>query len=400
MATARIKAQVKPELLVWARETAGYAPEEAAKKLKVTTERLLAWESGENPPTITQLRNMARVYGRPLSVFYLQEVPTTFMAIRDFRRLPGDGLRRYSPGLTLEVRAAQQRRELALELLADLDEKPVRFTLTARLDDDPEATGAGIREALGIAYDEQRQWRDARTAFNNWRMRIEALGVLVFQMTRVEADEVSGFALAEERLPVVAVNRKNAFNRRTFSLLHEFAHLMLRLSGVSDLDEDAERPPEDQRVEVFCNHVAAAALMPQDRLVSEPAVEAHRRVRREWSDDDISVLATTYSVSREAVLRRLLTFGLTTQRFYRTKRAQYTEEFLAQQERQRERLSGEAFRRNPPREAISTIGRPFVRLVLDNYYQDRITLSDVSSYLGVRVKHFPRIEQAVGNGTA
>ncbi len=95
-----------------------------------------------------------------------------------------------------------------------------------------------------------------------------------------------------------------------------------------------------------------------------------------------------------------MTFGLTTQAFYRTKRAQYNEAFLAQQARARERLKNQDFRRNPPAEAVSTIGKPFVRLVLDNYYQDRITLSDVSSYLGVRVKHFPRIEQAVGNGIA
>jgi Zn-dependent peptidase ImmA (M78 family) len=399
MTTARIKAQVKPALLVWGRETAGYGPEEAAKKLNVTIERLLAWERGENPPTIAQLRNMARIYRRPLSVFYLQEVPTTFMAMHDFRRLPGGGPRRYSPGLTLEVRAAQQRRELALELLEDLGEEPLPFTFTATLEDDPEATGERIREVLDVTYNVQRQWRDPRIAFNNWRMRIEALDALVFQMTRVEADEVSGLALAEELLPVIAVNRKTSFTRRTFSLLHEFTHLMLRLSGVSDLDVDAERPPEDQRVEVFCNRVAAAALMPQGQVLSEPRIQAHRRDRDVWNDDDISDLATIYSVSREALLRRLLTFGLTTQQFYRTKRAQYNEEFLAQQRRQRERQKGQDFRRNPPRDAISTIGKPFVRLVLDNYYQDRITLRDVSSYLGVRVKHFPRIEQAIGNET-
>jgi len=400
MTTVHIRAQVKPELLVWARETAGYIPEEAAKKLKVTHERLLAWERGEKPPTITQLRNMARVYRRPLSVFYLQELPTTFMVMRDFRRLPGDGMRRYSPGLTLEMRAAQQRRELALELLDDLDEEPPRFTLSATLEDDPEVIGERIREALGITYDVQRQWHDARIAFSHWRLRIEALGALVFQMTHVEADEVSGFAIAEELLPVLAVNRKNTFNRRSFSLLHEFAHLMLRLSGVSDLDVDADRPPEEQRVEVFCNRVAAAALLPRPQILSERTVETHRRDRPEWNDEDISDLATTYGVSRETVLRRLLTFGLTTRHFYRTKRAQYNEEFLAQQERERERRKGQDFRRNPPREVISTCGEPFVRLVLDNYDQDRITLRDVSSYLGVRVKHFSRIEQAIGNGTA
>ena len=44
------------------------------------------------------------------------------------------------------------------------------------------------------------------------------------------------------------------------------------------------------------------------------------------------------------------------------------------------------------------MGKPFVRVVLNNYYQDRLTLSDVSRYLGLRVKHMPRLEQFVGFG--
>jgi Zn-dependent peptidase ImmA (M78 family) len=43
---------------------------------------------------------------------------------------------------------------------------------------------------------------------------------------------------------VIAVNRKDPPTRRTFSLLHEFAHLMVRISGVSDLEADAKRPPK------------------------------------------------------------------------------------------------------------------------------------------------------------
>ena len=37
-------------------------------------------------------------------------------------------------------------------------------------------------------------------------------------------------------------------------------------------------------------------------------------------------------------------------------------------------------------------------MVLNNYYQDRITLNDVSSYLGLRVRHVPKIEQTLGLG--
>jgi Zn-dependent peptidase ImmA (M78 family)/DNA-binding XRE family transcriptional regulator len=396
----RVRALVRHDVLTWARESAGYAVEEAAKKLQVKPERLASWEreSDENRPTINQLRKMATVYKRPLSVFYLQEVPKTFQVLRDFRRLPGDGLRRYSPELISEMRFAQQRRELALDLISELDETPIPFPLSTSLGADPEALATTIRRQLKISYPLQVKWRDPRIAFNTWRAHMEALGVLVFQMDRVPPDEVSGFAISEEILPVIAINRKKTpFSRRSFSLLHEFAHLMLRQSGVSDLDVDASRPPEDQRVEVFCNQVAAAALMPRERFLSEDRLQS-RSGRSEWGDDEIEEMANVYSVSREAVVRRLLTFNRTSESFYRRKRAQYKAEREARRAREKAKFQEQEYRRNPPRDAVSNFGKPFIRLVLNNYYQDRITLSDVSSYLGLRVRHVPKIEQTVGLG--
>ena len=142
-------------------------------------------------------------------------------------------------------------------------------------------------------------------------------------MGRISPDEVSGFAISEDILPVIAISRKRTpFNRRTFSLLHEFSHLMLRQSGVSDLDVDASRPPEDQRVEVSCNHVAAATLMPRERFLAEDILQ-WRSGRAEWDDREIEELAKVYSVSREAVVRRLVTFDRTSASFYRRKRNQY-----------------------------------------------------------------------------
>ena len=45
-----------------------------------------------------------------------------------------------------------------------------------------------------------------------------------------------------------------------------------------------------------------------------------------------------------------------------------------------------------PRRAVRTLGQPFIRLILDAYYNDRITTSDLSEYIGVRIKHIPDIE--------
>lgn len=396
-----VRAKVRPAILTWARESAGFTEDAAAKKLNVKPERLLAWEAKDDDlyPTIIQLRNMARIYKRPLAVFYLQEVPLGFLVMRDFRRLPGTGLRSHSPELTLEIRSAQQRRELALELFQEIGDLPSAFDLSASIDEDPEVIGERIRSTLGIAHDLQRKWHDPRVGFNTWREKIEALGVLIFQMTSVQSDEVSGFAFHAAQLPVIAVNKKDVFSRRTFGLLHEFTHLLIGQPGISDLEVDERRSPEDQRIEVFCNRVASAALMPQAHFLNEPIMVAPHG-KEDWSDAEISELASIFSVSREAIVRRLLTFGRTSTGFYQRKKEQYYREYVERKDRERKQQQEKKrkFRTNPPRDTVNAIGKPFVRVVLNNYYQDRLTLSDVSRYLGLRVKHMRRLEQFAGFG--
>jgi len=336
MAT-RVKALVKPALITWARESAGFGIADAAARLKVDEAQLVDWEdpNGENSPSIPQLRKMAALFKRPLAVFFLDEAPQGFMVMRDLRRLPGTGARHYSPALQMEIRAANERRELALELVADLAEEPSKFALSATDKEDPEVVGARIRTVLGVTAQLQDGWKDAegRAGFNAWRSRIEAAGVLVFQTVRFTTDEASGFAISADKLPVIAVNRKDPLTRRTFSLLHELAHLMLHLSGVSDLETDESRPPEDQKIEVFCNQVAAAALVPKDDLLAHSLVKAHAKNASDWSDAEIAELARRFNVSREALLRRLLTFGMTKNQFYQSKRAQYIAEYLARQKK-------------------------------------------------------------------
>jgi len=391
-----VRANIKPALLTWARESLGFSLAGAAKRLNVAEDRLKSWEVGEERPTINQLRKMTEVYKRPLAVFFLPEPPKGFQVMKDFRRMPGTIAGLYSPQLLLEVRRAQERRQLALDLLAEIDEKPKPFTLKTELTDDPEQISARIRKALGILYEHQISWRDERAGFNSWRSMIEAVGVLVFQATHVDVGEMRSFCLAESEQPVIVINRKDFPSARAFSLLHEFVHLMLRLSGLCDIEEVDDRPPEEQRVEIFCNRVAAATLMPRDRLLSEDLVITHGVQSIAWTYDEIQELAKRYSVSRESLVRRLLTLGRTTDDFYRKIRAELLAEIQMLKERKKQQAEELEYRRNPPREAISDLGRPFVGLVMMNYYQDRLTLSEVSEHLGVRVRHVPRVQEFMG----
>ena len=75
-------AQINPQILTWARETAGLSIEDAAKKVGLSktksqtpAERLRSLESGDVEPSFSVLQKMAQKYRRPLVVFYLEQPP-------------------------------------------------------------------------------------------------------------------------------------------------------------------------------------------------------------------------------------------------------------------------------------------------------------------------------------
>lgn len=394
MAQQTVRALVKPDILIWARETAGFGVSEVAAASGLS--KVADWESGTTKPTINQLRTLAQKYKRPLSVFYLQERPVGFQVIRDFRRFAGTAPPQLSPKLTLAIRAAQERRELALELLDSMGESPKELSLIAHLDENPEEVGAKARALLKVTEATQRGWRNTREAFNGWRAAIEALDVLVFQLDKIEPDEASGFAINGGAVPVIAVNRSDVPARRVFTLLHEFAHLLVQSSGISEYYMDVFRPPEEQRIEIWCNAVAAATVLPSAMFLSDEVVRAHDRNTHHWSNEEIEAIASSFCTSRIVIVRRLLTLGLTDQTFYKSKEAQYATEYRKERAKQKAQNKEKEFKgRNMPNEAFSLLGRNFVQLVLAPYHSDRITLRDVSAYLGLKTKHIPNVEYAL-----
>lgn len=386
----RIFATVKPDILVWARTSAGFTIEAAAKALKLDESVLLKWEAGEEElPSVPQLRNLAGLYKRPLAALYLQEVPLRFQVLSDLRRPVVGEDRSYSPALTHEIRSAQQRRELAIELRAELDEPVEPYPFVLR-DANTERAASEIRHFLGINVDQIRRFgSDAtgRLGFNTWRIALERSGVLVFQSARISQSEASGFALAYDAMPVVVINRKDVPQRRLFSLIHEFVHIALRESGVSDLKLDGTQVQAPD-IEFRCNAIASAALMPREAVLEE--LDEALAGRDELTDEVIVRVARRFGVSRPALLIRLINQGRASWNFYFEKIAQYNAEF----ERDKAaRPPARGMKRNMAQESLSDLGRPFVGLVLGNYHQRRLTLSDVAGYLGIRVKHVETLQR-------
>jgi transcriptional regulator with XRE-family HTH domain len=75
----RIPALVKPELLVWARESAGITSlDQAVDLIGEDSVTLQEWENGHDSPSLTDLRKKGEVYKRPIAVFFLSELNWKF----------------------------------------------------------------------------------------------------------------------------------------------------------------------------------------------------------------------------------------------------------------------------------------------------------------------------------
>ena len=384
-----IPALVKPALLVWARKRSGLGLEEAASKMKLDPPLLQAWEDGTEQPSIAQVRKLGEIYKRPLAVFFLQEPPRDFDAQREFRRLPGVSQQNESPEMRLALRIALFRREAARELYEQLGEPISSFDAQADPSENPERVGARIRQILGVSWETQLTWPTAYAALNAWRAAVERLGILVFQNGDMSVDEMRGISIPHGPLPVILLNSADAPHGRIFTLLHEFAHILLTNAGHETSSLEGQRKPEDQKLERISNRFAAAALLPRAQFLAE--VERYPMVAQGDEEALRRLALRRLKVSPETILRRLVELGRTRAGIYRSMRREW---------QQRSWYSAPQGEGGPPLEVrvIASAGKPFVSLVLDSYRRNAVSSSDVSDYLGMQLKYIGRLAKQLAPG--
>lgn len=350
---------------------------DAASRAGVAEGALLGWETGQARPTLPQLRRLARIYRRPLAFFYLPDAPPRSDALHDFRRgghsLPVEP----SPELTQEIRCAGRRRELMIELSNSLQEEVPLFRLQAQLGDDPEHIGAQLRLALNCSVSAPRGAGDY-AALRAWRGAVEAQGVLVFQASSISLGEMLGFSLFESPLPIIGLNVKQPPRARVFTLLHELAHLMIRVGNVCN--PAAEDWDSTQDVEVFCNRVAGATLVPME-LIRERSSGVRAPAGL------VAELAREWRLGREVVARRMLAAGVIDGREFAEMRPTFTGEYRTP--------SGGSGGPPPHLRVLHGAGYPFARRVMAAYREDLLTVNDVVDCLELRPDHFRALETAI-----
>lgn len=378
------------KVIAWARREGGFAVPRVAKRLQVKVPQVEAWESGARQPTMRQIKLLAGLFQRPLSLFFLPEPPKVVPLAAEYRRLADVVPGHESAELRLAIRHMLARRENALNLMEELREEITEFRLSARLNDNQVDVGNRLRTTAGITIEQQEGWSDAWQAWREWRSALESLGVHVFMFPKVTLQEVRGISLLRTPMPVVAVNTKEFAEARAYTALHEVVHLMLAAAQEETTAlKDTHTPEQWEAVERFAEIAASHALLPEALL--ESAVREADRVGHK-DLESVRRLAWRFKMTPLATATRLRESGYMTWKEYRAWCGKWDDHVARLPKKQ----DGFA---TPVGKTLGRGGRSFAQLVVEALDTNRITSVDASRYLDLKFEHFGKLRERLAAGS-
>jgi Zn-dependent peptidase ImmA (M78 family)/transcriptional regulator with XRE-family HTH domain len=314
-----VRVPVRPEMVTWARERSGLASDALFTRFG----HLEDWERGEKQPTLRQLEDFAKATYTPIGYLFLAEPPDEPLPLPDFRTMGDVQLAGASPNLLDTIYQCQERQEWYRDYSRVRREDPLAFVGSLTPGSDVVAAADGMREFLDFAPGHRGSTWSA--ALRTLADQADSSGVLVMVSgivgsnthRKLNPHEFRGFALADERAPVVFVNGSDTKAAQIFTLAHELVHIWIGQSAVSDADM-LERGSND--TERWCNQVAAEFLLPSADLLDY-------RLNPDDITAELNKLATRFKVSTLVALRRLYDAG-------HFNLAEYRHEYTTEQRRE------------------------------------------------------------------
>ncbi len=371
---------VEPTVLKWAIERSGWSREELIKRLKISSNVLDGWISGEVKPTVRQLEDLANVIKRPLAVFFLPEPPKEKPMPKDYRMLP-DREGKFDKKTILAIRRARRLQNISKELSENLSASLNKLTATVKLTDNPQKIAAKYRKELNFDEEKQTKLKNSYDVFNYLRDLIEDENVLVFQIS-MPVDDARGFTLVDDYPAVIVVNSKDLIEARIFTLMHEFGHVLLNESGIS-MPENALFVKKAEAVEKWCNDFATSFLLPEDIAKREFS----QRKSSLTDTKTLNSLSRTYKVSKAMLLYNIHRLNFISKSQYEA----VLDRYKPQIDKPKEKSKQTGFAQKADKKCLNEKGQKFVSLVSNNVEKGFITHSDALDYLSIKAKNLDKV---------
>ena len=301
MASVKLE-NIKPELLRWAFERAGFSEEEAKNMFP----KLADWLAGVKFPTISQLQNFASKFHTPFGFLFLNQPPEENIPIPMFRGTAGQS-NHFDLDVYDTVLNIQSRQDWLEDYLRDNDIETCPIVGVVHSDTPISETVSILRSHLQLGPRWAFSIVSADVAINKLTERLEQIGIfvafngIVGNNTKrpLKVSECRGFALVNQTAPCIFVNSSDSKSAQIFTLIHETAHIMLGISAGHAGEEESNNETEQ-----YCDKVAAEFLVPANVL-------------RDIWNGDIKFASRRFKVSELVIARRARDLGLLSSEDYR-----------------------------------------------------------------------------------
>lgn len=329
--------------------------------------------------TYKQLEKISDLTHYPYYGFYIQEkVKQPPALIADFRTVKN---KKVEPSFWLkeQIRKCQARVDWFRDYSISEELGKVHFIGSFSIKNDPKKAAEIYYKKLKI--DQIRgDSKQSGTYFKNLREALENIGILTeasghFQgNTKAVFDvaEFRGFAISDKYAPLVFVNKVDSLNAQVFTLMHEFGHLLLGKSGISNPNLNVFTSENENNYEIWCNTFAAEILVPDDELKIHPS-----------SKKDIEDLSYQFLVSQFVILQKCLQNKLIDKKKFNSYWALCLKEIKTKRQ-----VSGGG---NFYASAIDSMSKRFAYSLIDSANAGRTLIRDAYNLLGLKGSTFLEI---------
>lgn len=111
---------------------------------------------------------------------------------------------------------------------------------------------------------------------------------------RIPVQQMRGMFISNDYCPFIILNRRDSVSAQIFSFIHELSHLFRRSESISNSIDFRDSNKKINPEETFCNKVAINLLLPKEDFV-----------KSSYTYEDIVSIADTYKLSMIAIFYRL-----------------------------------------------------------------------------------------------
>lgn len=373
-----LKVDVNPNIFKWLRTSSGWSVEDVSKRLKTSVDVVEAIERGEWQPTLRQLKELSKSYKRPLATFLLSEPLDELPLPKDYRMLP-DKKDVFDKKTIYAIRKARNLQEIGGELLRNMNNSFTTQINQVTLSKKPTDLGLYYRKYFNLNVELQRKFKSSYAFFNYLRDTFENINILIFQFP-MPVEDARGFVLTDQNPNVIVVNSKDSIEARIFTLLHEFAHILL---GETVIDLPILSFSKKNEIEYWCNQFAASFLLPTQLadtiFTTEKSLTNTRTLNR---------FSRKYKLSKAMLLYTMYKQDFISKNEFEETLERYKPSESVKKDVSKKKKSGGI---PQDRKCISEMGNKFVSIVANNYDRNFITYTDALNFLSVKSRNFDKV---------